>query len=249
MALCLADSLVETREFDPVDQLRRYLSWYREGLNSSTGECFDIGITTRAALHRFEETGEPFPGSTHSRSAGNGSIMRLAPVPLAFAADTDQAIYRSGMSSRTTHALEVTVDACRVFGLAIATAVNGADKDTVLSAGLWSPGSLVPEIEEVAKGSYRSKNPPEIRGGGYVVHSLEAALWALHPTDTFEEGALRAVNLGDDADTTGAVFGQLAGAIYGDEAIPQRWRDVLALRGRIVQLADGLLALRSGEEC
>jgi ADP-ribosylglycohydrolase len=171
--------------------------------------------------------------------------MRLAPVPLAFAADPNKAVDRSGERSRTTHALEVTVDACRFFGLAIAAAANGADKETVLSDELWSAGSLVPEIEAVARGSYRSKNPPEIRGGGYVVHSLEAALWALHTTDEFEEGALRAVNLGDDADTTGAVYGQLAGAIYGDEAISQSWRDRIALSDRIVERADGLPALRS----
>ena len=243
MALCLAESLIETKGFDPVDQLRRYLSWYREGVNSSTGECFDIGLTTRAALHRFEETGEPYPGATHERSAGNGSIMRLAPVPLAFAADIEEVAELASESSRTTHGAAAAVDACRFLGVAIATAVGGAGKDAVLSKELWSGEALVPEISAVVTGSYKRKSPPEIRGGGYVVHSLEAALWALHRSATFEEGALLAVNLGDDADTTGAVYGQLAGAVYGEEAIPASWLDLLASRGRIQELADGLYAL------
>ena len=243
MALCLAESLIETKGFDPVDQLRRYLSWYREGVNSSTGECFDIGLTTRAALHRFEETGEPYPGATHERSAGNGSIMRLAPVPLAFAADIEEVAELASESSRTTHGAAAAVDACRFLGVAIATAVGGAGKDAVLSKELWSGEALVPEISAVVTGSCKRKSPPEIRGGGYVVHSLEAALWALHRSATFEEGALLAVNLGDDADTTGAVYGQLAGAVYGEEAIPASWLDLLASRGRIQELADGLYAL------
>ena len=163
MALCLAESLIETKGFDPVDQLRRYLSWYREGVNSSTGECFDIGLTTRAALHRFEETGEPYPGATHERSAGNGSIMRLAPVPLAFAADIEEVAELASESSRTTHGAAAAVDACRFLGVAIATAVGGAGKDAVLSKELWSGEALVPEISAVVTGSYKRKSPPEIR--------------------------------------------------------------------------------------
>lgn len=91
MALCLAESLVERRGFDPVDQLERYLRWYRQGHLSSTGRCFDIGNTTREALHRFESTRQPYCGSTSPSSAGNGSIMRLAPVPLAFSQVPEQA--------------------------------------------------------------------------------------------------------------------------------------------------------------
>jgi len=103
MALCLAESLIETGGFDPVDQLDRYLRWYRDGHLSSTGSCFDIGNTVRQALLRFEITREPYCGSTHPRSAGNGSIMRLAPVPLFYALSPEEAIEKAGESSRTTH--------------------------------------------------------------------------------------------------------------------------------------------------
>jgi ADP-ribosylglycohydrolase len=249
MALCLAESLIERRGFDPADQMERYVRWYRHGHLSSTGECFDIGNATRAALREFEQTHKPFCGSTEPRSAGNGSIMRLAPVPLFLANEPEQAIERSGESSRTTHAAITCVDACRYMGGLIAGAVRGASKEEILSAsfspvpGYWQQHALTPEIATVAEGSFKRREPPEIKGSGYVVRSLEAALWAFYKSTSFEEGALLAVNLGDDADTTGAVYGQIAGAFYGFDGIPARWRSVIAQADLILQFADGLHAL------
>ncbi len=252
MALCLAESLVEKRAFDPVDQLARYVRWYRQGHLSSTGRCFDIGNATRTALELFEQTHRPYCGSTDPRSAGNGSIMRLAPVPLFFATDPAQAIERAGESSRTTHGAPTCVDACRYLGGLIAGAVRGASKDELLSAG-YSPipgyrqkHALAPEITAIAQGSFKLKKPPAIRGSGYVVNSLEAALWAFYKATDFESGALLAVNLGDDADTTGAVYGQLAGAYYGCEGIPVRWRKIITHVKLIKDLADRLYAFASG---
>jgi ADP-ribosylglycohydrolase len=246
MALCLAESLIKKQGFDPVDQLERYVRWCREGHLSSTGSCFDIGGTTSSALHRFEQTHEPYCGSTNPRAAGNGSIMRLAPVPLFFAGKPEEAIERSGDSSRTTHGAQVCVDACRYLGGLIVGAVNGSAKEDLLSemycpvAGYWQKHPLAPEIEVIARGSFKRKEPPEIKGTGYVVQSLEAALWAFYKSKDFREGALLAVNLGDDADTTGAVYGQIAGAFYGYEGIPERWREVVALAEMIVGMADRL---------
>lgn len=246
MALCLAESLVESRGFDPVDQLTRYVRWWREGHLSSTGQCFDIGNTTASSLRRFEKTGEPHCGSTDRNSAGNGSIMRLAPVPLFFANDPPIAIAKSGDSSRTTHGATEAVDACRYLGWLISGAVSGAGKDKLLSddhapMAKWGcERPLSPAIAEIAEGSFKRREPPEIRGSGYVVKSLEAALWAFHKTENFRAGALLAVNLGDDADTTGAVYGQLAGAYYGVSGIPEHWCKKLAMRGKIEALADKL---------
>ena len=251
MALCLAESLIAKGGFDPRDQLERYTRWYRDGHLSSTGTCFDIGNATATALRRFARTGEPYCGSTDPRSAGNGSIMRLAPVPLAYADDPRAAIRLSGDSSRTTHAAPTTIDGCRYLGALLVGALRGATKAELLSPryspvpGLWDEAPLVAEIDAVAAGSFRAKEPPAIRGSGYVVASLEAALWAFARTDSFEAGCLLAVNLGDDADTTAAVYGQLAGAFYGEDGIPARWRERLALRDQIVDFADGLLALAS----
>lgn len=247
MALCLAASLVEKGKFDPQDQMERYLRWYRHGYFSSTGECFDIGNATRQALHCFEEGGGPYSGSTNPRSAGNGSIMRLAPVPLFFARDPRLAVRMSADSSRTTHGAPTAVDACRFLGGLIVGAARGAGREELLSAryspvpDLWDEEPLCPEIDAVAAGSYRQKEPPGIRGSGYVVSTLEAALWAFARTGTFRDGLLTVVNLGDDADSTGAVLGQLAGAFYGRKGIPAGWLSRLHMKEDIEKLAGELM--------
>lgn len=234
MALCLAESLINCREFHPRDQLVRYARWYKTGHLSSTGHCFDIGVTVSDALQRFERTGADYCGSTDPMTAGNGSLMRLAPVALFFASRPWAAIEWSGESSRTTHAARTAVDACRYFAALLVGAVAGASKSELMAPmyspvlGYWESHPLAEEIECIARGSYRSKVPPEIVGSGYVVQCLEAALWAFYTTDSFEEGCLRAVNLGNDADTTAAVYGQLAGAYYGVHSIPPAWRRKLA---------------------
>ncbi len=242
MALCLAESLIECEGFDTTDHLERYVRWWREGYMSSTGECFDIGNTTREALENFERTSEAHSGPTRPDAAGNGSIMRLSPAPLLFAANLAEAIQKSGESSLTTHGSPEAVDGCRYFGALIATAANGVDKDDLLAEDL-APPNLAPKISEVAGGSFKRKGEGEIRGSGHVVESLEAALWAFHNSGSFEEGALLAVNLGGDADTTGAVYGQLAGAFYGESSIPGSWREKLTFRAKIEGFADRLREL------
>lgn len=239
MALCLATSLLECEGFDPADQMRRYVRWWRGGYMSCVGECFDIGNTIRQALSSFEQTAEPYSGSTDPLSAGNGSIMRLAPVPMFYAIDLVTAMDRSGDSSRTTHGAEEAVDACRYLGVLLGGLLGGKEKGDVLNARPYG-GRWAPAIAEIARGSFSRKEPPEIKGTGYVVDSLEAALWAFHKGSNFREGCLLAVNLGDDADTTGAVFGQLAGACYGASGIPSEWLKQLAWREEIAGIALGL---------
>lgn len=234
MALCLAESLIECDGFDPIDQLARYVRWKRKGRHSSNGRCFDIGGTVLAALARFERHSEPWSDRVDEFSAGNGSIMRLAPVPLFFRYDPAAAIDRAADSSRTTHAATEAVDACRYLTALILGALQGRSKEELLAPlftpvpGSWDARPLAPKIHDVAAGSFLRRDPPAIRGSGYVVQSLEAALWAFAKSTSFRDGALLAVNLGDDADTTGAVYGQIAGAHYGVESIPAGWRAKLA---------------------
>jgi ADP-ribosylglycohydrolase len=248
MALCLAESLLECDGFDPVDQLRRYTRWYREGYLSSNGRCFDIGNTVLDALRRFEETGAPYCGATDFWMAGNGSLMRLAPVPLWFAANPAEAVAHAADSSRTTHGAVAAVDACRYYAGLIIGALHGADKEALLSTryepspGIWAAEPLAEEIDEIAHGAFKRREPPEIAGVGFAVKSLEAALWAFHLGSSFREGLLLAVNLGDDADTTGAIFGQLAGAYYGEGAIPAEWSERLAHRELIGSFAERIQA-------
>lgn len=239
MGLCLATSLIECGSFDASDQMRRYVRWRDDGYLSSNGLCFDIGFTTSTALEKFKDTGNPFSGSTDKNSAGNGCIMRLAPVPLFFYPDRDAVIEMSGESSRTTHGAIECIEASRLFGAMIFQALNGSSKEEILLdhglGGFSSNG-----IQEIAQGIYREKIEDEIFGTGYVVPSLEAALWCFYHTDNFKDAILRATNLGKDADTTAAICGQLAGAFYGESGIPESWRKQLAMHDEICVLADRL---------
>ncbi|WP_051471428.1 ADP-ribosylglycohydrolase family protein [Patulibacter minatonensis] len=293
MALCLADSLLARRAHDPADVLARYVRWYRHGERSSTGTCFDIGIATRQALERFERTGDPRSGLAFPDAGGNGVLMRLAPLILAFGHSREAAVDATGRESDATHGHVGARDAARVFAALLADALDGGGRDGVLGpdAPFLPLAELDAEVAVVAGGSFRAGGdagsgadgdgnasgrdagdggpgsagsdrveatggddqgarpsgvgavPPGIAGRGFAPKSLEAALWAVWSTRSFADAVLAAVNLGDDADTTGAIAGQLAGALYGAEAIPDRWRRRVLLGDEIEGLADGLLAL------
>ena len=240
MALCLATSLIKCQGFDAADQMERYTRWLDEGYMSSNGRCFDIGNTTSEALDRFQASGEPLAGPTHERSAGNGSIMRLAPVPLFFYPDREATLEHAALSSKTTHGAAECVDACRLLADIILRALAGSPMRSILVGDRW-PVMHSDSILAIAGGAYDQKTEADIRGSGYVVESLEAALWCFSRTESFSEAILKAANLGADADTTAAVCGQVAGAYYGASAIPPHWLDRLALRARIEDLADQLL--------
>lgn len=240
MALCLATSLVEMGQFDANDQMQRYCRWLDSGYLSSNGRCFDVGGTTASALRRYQRSGNPNSGSTDPTSAGNGSIMRLAPIPMFFCPDLDAIERYAAASSITTHGAPECVDACRLLGRIIGRALLDQSKEDVLFAdGATFTGAG--KIEGIACGTYLEKSESDIRGTGYVVESLEAALWCFLRTDTFERAILTAANLGDDADTTAAICGQVAGAYYGESGIPARWIEKLALLTQITELAEQLL--------
>ncbi len=235
MALCLAESLLARGGFDAADQMSRYLNWWRWGYQSSTGVCFDIGLTVRVALTTFEATGQPFCGSTDPFSAGNGALMRLAPVVLYFHPDTDLVQTYAVESSRTTHAAPEALDCSRLLAHVLARGLDGATKPEMLEASTLDLAS--PAVAALAAGAYHEKAESKIRGSGYAVSSLEAALWCFQHTDSFEAAVLRAANLGDDADTTAAIVGQIAGAYYGVAAIPKPWRARLHRGAEIEELA------------
>lgn len=241
MAFCLGESLVQCRGFNPTDQMDRYLRWYREGYLSSTGKCFDIGNTVRESLLRYERTGEPFAGSTDPSCAGNGSLMRLLPVILFYNQSLSDIQKYTALSSKTTHGAEECVEACTVFGEFLHRSLCGQKKDEILFGGL-PPLAHTPQIAEIARGAYRGKSYDQIRGTGYVVHTLEAALYCFHSTENFRDAVLKAANLGHDADTTAAVCGQIAGTYYGVRGIPQEWKEKLAMGTEIVSLAEKLIA-------
>lgn len=245
MALCLGTSLVACGGFDARDQMQRYCRWQEEGYFSSTGECFDIGRTVAAALDRFRERGEPVAGSKDPLSAGNGALMRLAPVPMYFFPSLDDAERFGAESSKTTHGASECVDACRLFARTICRALAGREKDEV-AFGDADKFVGTDTIMAIAKGSFRGKPEDRISGSGYVVASLEAALWSFLRTESFQDAVLMAANLGDDADTTAAICGQIAGAYYGADGIPDVWLQRLSMLEEITDLADRLATGKKG---
>ncbi|MGJ7564215.1 ADP-ribosylglycohydrolase family protein [Variovorax sp. GB1R11] len=241
MALCLAASLIHCEGFNAVDQMNRYCNWRSVGYMSSTGNCFDIGLTVSGALTRYLASGDPFAGDPDPRAAGNGALMRLAPVPMFCAASAEATWQQAGESTRTTHGALEAIECSRLFALQLRAALQGEGKAAILATAPLAP--LSEKVAALARGDYASRPREHIKGSGYCVESLEAALWCFAHTQSFEEAVLAATNLGDDADTTAAICGQLAGAFYGVGGIPANWLDKLVMREEIAQMADRLLAL------
>ncbi|CAF3667651.1 unnamed protein product [Rotaria sp. Silwood1] len=224
---------------------------------SSTGQCFDIGSATSQSLREFERRQQLFatkyqisPDQLDYLSdpdllmefdvkcseigvAGNGALMRLAPVPLFFYRHPIDAVELSGISAVITHGDAKAYDACRYYGALIVATLRGETKAELLDDNFYlnheswfNNKPLTQEVMDVARGSYKKAGGYRdgIRGKGYIVSALEAALWAFHyDGNSFEKGVLDAVNLGDDTDTTAAIYGQLAGAYYGYNKLPEKW--------------------------
>jgi len=178
---------------------------------------------------------------SEDKVAGNGALMRLTPVPLFFRNWPIEAVEFSGLSGEITHGDLRAYDACRYYGALIVAALKGESKDQLLDNEfymkhkMWfNKNPLHPEIKAIARGSYKKPNGYDdgIRGKGFIVEALKAALWAFWADEnSFEKGVLKAVNLGDDTDTTAAIYGQLAGTYYGFEKLPERWRDQVYAKG------------------
>ena len=251
--LCLAESLIRCdAQSNAEDQLDTYVRWNWEGHHSSNGRRFDIGNATKLALDGWKERREQC--STGDNRGSNGSLMRLAPAAIAALAQPDLALAASlcGETSRTTHDHPKAVDACRYYGALILGALRGVSKQVLLSpAYLPDARSFHPDVARVAAAAHAHDAAPpsdneQVDGRkkfGGAPKALEAALWAFARTDSFKEGALLVANLGGDADTTAAIYGQLAGAFYGEAGLPRTWLDKLVFKPMLVGAADALCAL------
>lgn len=237
MALALMDSLILDPLLNATDLMSRFVRWHEHGQYSCTGRCFDIGSTVSTALAKFKRTGDPIAGSEDPRTAGNGSLMRLAPVAIRHWRDPKQLFDIAVEQGRTTHGAFEALEACTGFAELLADAIEGEPREQVMQPRSYNYASAISSIME---GAWRGKPRWRIGSSGYVVHSLEAALWCVGRTGTFRDAVLLAANLGDDADTTAAVTGQLAGALYGASGIPEEWVAPLAWRERIITTTSNL---------
>lgn len=247
LGICLAESLLVDASLNPSDLLQRFSRWMRQGENSSTGVCFDIGITTSDSIARFERTGETLPKTGTGDSDGNGAIIRLAPAAIRWWRYPETAVEIAGRQGRTTHSSRKSIDCCELLAVILCELI-ARDRSTIFerNAGFRDTFQYMAwddSVQGIASGeTWRGKRVEDVQSSGYVVSTLEAALWSVGGASGFAEAVLRAVNLGDDADSVGAVAGQIAGARWGLSSIPKAWLDVLCQRERLVALAQDLYA-------
>lgn len=221
MALALADSILEKGTVDKVDLIQKFVKWYREGAYSHNGRCFDIGGTTRRSLMYYHMKGIYEDAPDDFIQSGNGSIMRLAPIPIRWYDDYDTAFQMAWDQSITTHGSTTVKETINKMMSIILNFIH----------------QLEPRINFR---DYKNRDRNDIKSTGYCVDTLDAALWAIANTDNFNDAVLLAVNLGDDADTVGAVTGQIAGALYGFSGIRKDWIEKLAWSDKIIDTAEKL---------
>jgi ADP-ribosyl-[dinitrogen reductase] hydrolase len=234
MALCLAETYLAHQKFDTADYLDRLCKWYKHGENSVNGVCFDIGNATRAALDGWLKQRLDWIGNIDPDTAGNGSIIRLAPTAI-FRRHLLSSTWRDAQTqSRTTHRAPEALSCCELLSAQLHLALNGADKIEMCTP-MVQP--LQARATIINAGEYKQKHRDQIRSSGYVIDTLEAALWAVWNTDNFKDAVLLAANLADDADSVAAVAGQLAGALYGVSGMPEEWVENVAWSEHIQELA------------
>ena len=247
MALCLADSLLAQGRYDSFDVMERYDRWRKDGYRSSTGTCFDIGNQVMRSLWDFEVNQRVPRTAQRTTSAGNGAIMRLAPVVIAGFEHREirEIVATAGLSARETHYSVEAEAATEVFAALLVGALLGWAPEHIINVGWASTG---PAFDEMAA-RVISTDPAERAAwekdtSGYIVHGLRLAVHGLLDFGSFDEAVLAIANLGGDADTNAAIYGQLGGAHFGVEAIPASWRSTLYQGEEIDELARALVDLR-----
>ncbi|MFZ1250439.1 MAG: ADP-ribosylglycohydrolase family protein [Candidatus Microsaccharimonas sp.] len=248
MALCLADSLIEQNGYDSYDVMDRYTRWVLEGYRDSEGmPASDVGNQTRSAIRAYLTKPVVYADTERGYGAGNGGIMRIAPAVIVMANKSiEQTMSFARVSSRETHYSEIADAAAEVFGSMLWNALHIEDKEDITNAADYSTGEVYDDIVSKVNKTKNLRSEPNLRDlGGYVVDAIKIASWGFLNFDSFERGMLAVIKLGGDTDTNGAIYGQLAGAYYGYEAIPEKWRSDLYKRDEIKDLASRLMNLES----
>lgn len=271
MALCIADSLLVNKGYDSYDIMRRFTNWVNEGYRTYDGRpACDVGGQTMRAIEDFERHPVIFENDT-TESAGNGAIMRLAPIIIANAfldkkgklvvgsedddgessglKDIEPTLDMAVLSCRETHNSIAAEAATALFAAALCCALRGLPKKRIISC--CSRGVMNEEFNQFCLENSKDlidraleKGEEKLCNlGGYVVDTFAIALWGLMNFDNFKDGMMAVIRLGGDTDTNGAVYGQFAGAYYGYKAIPEEWRRNVYQADELVEIADSLLKL------
>ena len=247
MALCIADSLLAQGRYDSFDVMERYQRWFSKGYRSSTDRCFDIGGQVRAALFAFEREQRVPVTAERTTSAGNGAIMRLAPIVIAGFEHREirEIVATAGLSARETHYSVEAEAGTEVFAALLVGALLGWAPEHIINVGWASTGPAFDEMAaRVISTDPAERASWEAETSGYIVNGLRLAVHGLLDFPSFKDATLAIANMGGDADTNAAIYGQLGGAFYGIEAIPASWRSTLYQGEEIDALARALVDLR-----
>lgn len=238
MAISLAESLLARDGLDERDLLERFLRWYRFGENACGGRAVGISDKTRHTLEAFERT-RRLDVAREVENAGNGCIMRLAPLAIFHRGNPESARRSAARQALVTHGSEEAVATTVLFAEMLVVALHTGEVAAISEAARVATH---PSLAAIVRGDYRTKPRAAICSAPRACDTLEAALWCLWHADDFEGAVVEAVNLGGDTDTIGAVTGQLAGAVFGTASIPRRWSAQLHSADRLVNLARRLHA-------
>lgn len=248
LAFCLASALTEP--FTLQAMANKFVAWFNNGYWSAHGTVFDVGIATSQAIRRIEKGVRPdLAGGFDVSDNGNGSLMRILPLVLLIKDKPLAERYRITKDvSSVTHGHIRSVIACFYFLEFARLLLQKVDKfDAYQELQTMMPDFLNSQLinateislyDRLLQGRIYELGEEEIFSSGYVLHTLEASIWCILTTDNYADATLKAVNLGSDTDTTGAVTGGLAGLLYGYQSIPPKWLQVLAKKGDIEQLGD-----------
>lgn len=244
LALATAASLTATG-YDPSDIMERFRRWLLDGEYTPHGRAWGVGATTQESILRFDRgLSIDEAGGRGEQDNGNGSLMRILPLSLWVAGeDPDPAIEKAFEVSSLTHAHVRAMLCCAYHARLVRELVGGAGLREAMAAAaidldLWVPDEEREVLDPILSGEILERSREEIDSSGYVVHTLGASLWCLARHEEWRGAVLEAVNLGGDADTTGAVTGGLAGVIHGAGAIPQAWIDGLERCDYVLQTAE-----------
>lgn len=251
MTLCTLESITKNSDINLTDIMKNFAKWCCNGYMTPSGDRFDIGNATYSAIYNFID-GKSFPyGNNSEYSNGNGSLMRIIPVTLFHTFKKQSPVkYRNDIHnvSMLTHPHIRSVLACGIYDFVLYELIKNPNKESI-KIGLDNAYSHYKCIEEIKtytrllKYDFDKLPENEIKSTGYVVDSLEAAIWCALNTNSYEECVLKAVNLGDDTDTVGAIAGGLAGALYGYDAIPKKWLNTLIKKEMIDKLCEDFTSM------
>lgn len=240
LMLCVADSLIAQHGFDANDQATRFVRWWRDGYLACGGRTYDIGNVTTMALFHYMQTGNPYSQVTSEHAAGTGAMIRMVPLGLCFATQPTALVAYATRGSLITHAAPSAVCVSQLIALMAARALFCTDKQQ-LFAEAWPCAPLHDAVYPVMAGSYRTLHPPQIINSTYVVRTLESVLWSLWHHDSYRSGVLALANLGGRSGAACTTYGQIAGAWYGEAAIPVQWIHQIHRRDEILWYAEMLL--------